>query len=170
MHVSMSYNRDTMLLGMNTHLTNTTVNGMSPGRHQSIFWTNAKIFLIGPLSCAKWRSFCRGLNVLKLGCGWVITSQNSMFMQLREHTINLVQAELTRVREMARGLLCTETFIMHIYMYCSWSRLSFWWTLQKRRAPNSNCHQLFYIFCFSRCEERRTQTATNCSYTFCFGN
>ena len=62
-------------------------NGLSPGRHQAIIWTNAGIMLIGPLgtnfsenlieihkfsfkkmhlkmSSGKWRSFCLGLNVL----------------------------------------------------------------------------------------------------------
>ena len=64
-------------------------NGLSPGRHQGIIWTNAGILLIGPLGTnfseiltkiitfsfmkmyfkvpsAKWRPFCLGLNVLKL--------------------------------------------------------------------------------------------------------
>ena len=63
-------------------------NGLSPGRRQAIIWTNAGILLIAPLgtncneilieihifsfrkmhlkmSSAKWRPFCRGLNVLK---------------------------------------------------------------------------------------------------------
>ena len=62
-------------------------NGLSPGRRQTIIWTNAGILLIGPLgtnfseivvgiqtfsfkkihlkmSSAKWRPFCLGLNVL----------------------------------------------------------------------------------------------------------
>ena len=62
-------------------------NGLSPGRHQAIIWTNAGILLLGPLgtnfneilienhtfsfkklhlkmSSAKWRPFCLGLNVL----------------------------------------------------------------------------------------------------------
>ena len=62
-------------------------NGLLPGRHQAIIWTNAGILLIGPLgtnlneilieivtfpfmkmhlkmSSAKWRPFCLGLNVL----------------------------------------------------------------------------------------------------------
>ena len=62
-------------------------NGLSPGRRQSIIWTNAGILVIGPLgtnfseiliaiqtfsikkmhlkmSSAKWRLFCLGLNVL----------------------------------------------------------------------------------------------------------
>ena len=61
-------------------------NGLSPGRHQAIIWTNAEILLIGSLgtnfheiligiqtfsfkkmhfkmSSAKWRPFCLGLNV-----------------------------------------------------------------------------------------------------------
>ena len=62
-------------------------NGLSPGRHQAIIWTNARVLLIGPLgtnfseilieiqtfsfrknplkvSSAKWRPFCLGLNEL----------------------------------------------------------------------------------------------------------
>ena len=65
-------------------------NGLSPGRHQAIIWTNAGILLIRPLgtnfseilsgiqtfsfkkiylkmSSAKWRPFCLGLNVLTTG-------------------------------------------------------------------------------------------------------
>ena len=64
-------------------------NGLSPGRRQAIIWTNAEIQLIQTLgtnfseiligiqtfsfkkmhlkmSSAKWRSFCPGLNVLRL--------------------------------------------------------------------------------------------------------
>ena len=64
-------------------------NGLSPGRRQAIIWTNAELFLIGPLginfseilieiltfsfkkmrlkvSSAKQRPFCLGLNVLTL--------------------------------------------------------------------------------------------------------
>ena len=62
-------------------------NGLTPGRHQAIIWTNAGILLVGPLgtnfdqiliemytfsfkkmhlkmSSEKWRPFCLGLNVL----------------------------------------------------------------------------------------------------------
>ena len=65
-------------------------NGLSPVRRQAIIWTHAGILLIGPLvtnfsetsnkiytfsikkrhlkmSSGKWRPFCLGLNVLKLG-------------------------------------------------------------------------------------------------------
>ena len=61
-------------------------NGLSPGRRQAIIWTNAGIFLIGPLganfseiliniqftkmnlkiSSAKWRPFCPGEDELKM--------------------------------------------------------------------------------------------------------
>ena len=64
-------------------------NGLSPGRHQAIIWTNAGILLIGPLginfsellieinafsfrkmrlkmSSVKWRPFCLGLNELSI--------------------------------------------------------------------------------------------------------
>ena len=69
-------------------------NGLSPGRHQAIIWTNAGILLIRPLgtnvneilignqtlsfkkihlkiSSGKWRPFCLGLNVLT-HWGWVM--------------------------------------------------------------------------------------------------
>ena len=37
-------------------------NGLSPGRRQTMIWTIAGIFLIGPLGT----KFCLGLNVLNL--------------------------------------------------------------------------------------------------------
>ena len=69
-------------------------NGLSPGRHQAIIWTNAGILLIGPLgtnfsetvieihtfsfqtmdlkiSSAKGRLFCLGLNELKDPPTWL---------------------------------------------------------------------------------------------------
>ena len=68
-------------------------NGLSPGRHQAIIWTNAGILTIGPsgtnlseilieiqtfsfrkmhpkISSAKWRPFCFGLNVLDMDWYW----------------------------------------------------------------------------------------------------
>ena len=68
-----------------------SVNGLSPGRHQAIIWTNAGILLIGPLgtnfsgiligiqtfsfkkmrfkvSSSKWRPFCLSLDVLRDFC------------------------------------------------------------------------------------------------------
>ena len=69
-------------------------NGLSPGRRQAIIWTNAGIFLIGPLgtnfsemlieiptllfkkihfkmSSGKWRPFCLGPNVLSNPYPWM---------------------------------------------------------------------------------------------------
>ena len=71
--------------------------GLPPGRRQAIIWSNAGVLLIGLLganfreifigiqtlpfnkmhlkmSSAKRRPFCLGLNVLKLGHGWLITT------------------------------------------------------------------------------------------------
>ena len=68
-------------------------NGLSPGRRQAIFWTNAGILLIGPwgtnvneiligiqafsfrkmhlkMLSAKWRPFCLGFNVLTMDQHW----------------------------------------------------------------------------------------------------
>ena len=73
--------------------TNGSDNGLSPGRPQSIIWTNAGILLIGPLgtnfneiliqirafsltkihlkmSSGKWRPFCLSLYVLTCGLYW----------------------------------------------------------------------------------------------------
>ena len=72
-------------------------NGLSPGRHQAIIWTNAGILLIAPLgtnfseiligikifsfrkihlkiSSAKWGPFCLGLNVLMAWCRQATTN------------------------------------------------------------------------------------------------
>ena len=69
------------------HISIDSDNGLSPGRHQAIIWTNVRILLIGPLgtnfseivieihissfkkmllkmSSEKWRPFCLGFNVL----------------------------------------------------------------------------------------------------------
>ena len=80
-------------------------NGLSPGRRQAIFWTNAGILLIRTLgtyfseilseihafsfkkmhmkmSSAKWRPFCLGLNVLtqiKAWPRWTTFSQATLF-------------------------------------------------------------------------------------------
>ena len=74
-------------------------NGLSPGRRQTIIWTNVGILLIGPLgtnfkettikihtfsfkkihlklSSAKWRPFCLGLNVLIHGWFSISPNQN----------------------------------------------------------------------------------------------
>ena len=71
----------------NLNITGLTDNGLLPGQHQGIIWTNAGILLIGPfgtnfseilskshifsfkkmhlkLSSGKWWPFCLGLNVL----------------------------------------------------------------------------------------------------------
>ena len=70
-------------------------NGLSPGRHQAITWTNVGILLIGPLGTifsemlieihtfsfkkihlkmwsGKWRPFCLGLNVLSGQCNIIL--------------------------------------------------------------------------------------------------
>ena len=81
-------------------------NGLSPGRRQTIIWTNDWILLIGPLgtnfseilfgiqtfsfnkmhlkmSSARWRSFCVGLNVLISSKYTVVTSDICIHNQLR---------------------------------------------------------------------------------------
>ena len=78
---------DAYMRRLSTHIGSD--NGLSPCRRQAIAWTNVGILLIGPLgtnfsefligiqtfsfkkmhlnmSSAKWRPFCRGLNVLIL--------------------------------------------------------------------------------------------------------
>ena len=81
-------------------------NGLSPGRRQTIIWTNAGILLIGPLgtnfiqilvgiqtfsfkkmhlkmSSAKWRPFCLGLNVLSVASNYC-----ALFVCDKIHKIN----------------------------------------------------------------------------------
>ena len=93
-------------------------NGLSPGRRQAIFWTNAGILLIGPLvtnfseipieihilslkkmhlkmSSGKGRPFYLGLNVLTkplltLGCGWVIISHTFLWKpRSKDHSYSI---------------------------------------------------------------------------------
>ena len=81
-------------------------NGLSPGRRQTIIWTNAGILLIGPwetnfseilisihtfsfkkihlkISSAKWRPFCLGLNVLNIMTTGSLLSNMRLLCQLR---------------------------------------------------------------------------------------
>ena len=97
--------------GRVTHIcvgTNTNIgsdNGLSPGRHQAIIWTNAGILSIGPsatnfseiliesltfslkkmllqVSSAKWRQSCLGLNVLKGYSGNIIPQNCSNYIRV----------------------------------------------------------------------------------------
>ena len=56
-------------------------NGLSPGRHQAIIWTIARILLMNA-SSAKWQPSCLGLNELSenysLDNGWLQDSQWAM--------------------------------------------------------------------------------------------
>ena len=84
-------------------------NGLSPGRHQAIIWTNAGILLIGPLgtnlseilseihifslkkmhlkmSSGKWRPFCLCLNVLNL---YIKQKKNKSVVTNHSPAINL---------------------------------------------------------------------------------
>ena len=84
-------------------------NGLSPGRRQTIFWTNARILLIGPLgttfsetstriqafsfkkmhlkmSSAKWRLFRLGLNVLTQKCSPVL--YNAVVFGIKYNMLN----------------------------------------------------------------------------------
>ena len=87
-------------------------NGLSPGQHQAITWTNVGILLIGPLgtnfsemlieirtfsfkkihlkmSSGKWRPFCLGLNVLRTDILHCTRSQ--VTKALWAHNSNLVK-------------------------------------------------------------------------------
>ena len=83
-------------------------NGLLPGRHQAIIWSNAGILLIKPLGTnfnemrieiltfsfkklhlkmsGKWRPFCLGLNVLTL-VDWVpsVLSHGCVYRQTKRH-------------------------------------------------------------------------------------
>ena len=92
-HMMLPEHKDLTHWGPVTHIcvSNLTIigsdNGLAPGRHQAIIWTNAGILLIGPsetnfseiiieihtfsfkkmhlkMSSGKWQPFCLGLNVL----------------------------------------------------------------------------------------------------------
>ena len=134
-----------------THIcvgTNTNIgsdNGLSPGRHQAIIWTNAGMLLIGPLgtnfsgilieiitlsfkkmrlkvSSAKWRPFCLGLNVLRI---WV----PGCAVHGACHVYSISQEICTRF---CCALLCCGYAIVHneftlsIYLY-SWGLLCWHW-------------------------------------------
>ena len=88
-------------------------NGLSPGRRQAIFWTNAGILLIWTLgtnfseilsaihafsfknmhlkmSSAKWRPFCLGLNVLTslpivYSCLWIKTELKCILWEIHRY-------------------------------------------------------------------------------------
>ena len=85
-------------------------NGLSPGRHQAIIWTNAGILLIGPLGTnfneiligiqifsfkkmhfkmwsVKWRPFCLGLSVLTYTTGGI---HDSDIMIINGSTVSLL--------------------------------------------------------------------------------
>ena len=87
-------------------------NGLSPGRRQAIIFTNAGILLIGPLwtnfsgilikiqtfsfkkkrlkvLSAKWRPFCRGLNVLLGAYGAHLRSVSNEMLQISIHKSRL---------------------------------------------------------------------------------
>ena len=115
-------------------------NGLPPGRRQAIIWTNAGILLIWPLgtnvsensieiltfsfmkmrlkvSCAKWRPFCLGLNVLMR-----LTSCNvcSVFHSGYSYQVILCEGNLPvdshKARIMQISFLCHGANI-YIYVY-----------------------------------------------------
>ena len=98
-------------------------NGLSPGRRQTIIWTNVGILLIGPLginfneilieissfsfkkmhlkmSSAKWRQFRIGLNVLSAFVGWhrgILWSNINMQNSALWLTIVLPSPDIVRI-------------------------------------------------------------------------
>ena len=111
-------------------------NGLSPGRRQAIIWTNAGIFLIGPLrtnfneilieiltfsfkkmrlkvSSAKWRPFCLGLNVLSMLSFWTC-----MMTLWHEHT-SRITAPLCQESTNSKWLALTELNNANLWFpYC----------------------------------------------------
>ena len=84
-------------------------NGLSPGWHQAIIWTNAGILLIGPLGTnfndtsieihtflfkkihlklpsGKWRPFCLGLNVLTMPNSYFLSHSSNYITELTPYT------------------------------------------------------------------------------------
>ena len=103
-------------------------NGLSPGRHQAIIWTNAGILLIESLgikfreisieihtfsitkmhleiSSVKWRPFCLGLNAFRvvLWLGWLMVRR-----QVITWTNNVLRVHV---------LLRTRVFYVYIHLY-----------------------------------------------------
>ena len=115
-------------------------NGLSPGRHQAIIWTNAGVLLIGPLatnfseilieiltflftkmrlnvSCAKWRPCCLDLNVLKVKfyCVDVITEERSVSISFS----NLNFANSDKITFLVIGYFSEK--IWYMFQCVSWS-------------------------------------------------
>ena len=112
-------------------------NGLSPGRHQAIIWTNAGILLFGPLgtnfsefwiefhtfsfkkmhfkrSSAKWRPFCLGLNVLERQrrFHWIAADVRTWMSDFRPCFDRLMQKDVT-IYFVSNGahLFCTNQSI-----------------------------------------------------------
>ena len=117
-------------------------NGLAPGRRQAIIWTNAGILLIGSLgtnfseilieilkfsfkkmhlkiSSAKWRPFCLGLNVLRLGHGWV--TPGLLWIQLVIRTQNPFGLVNLRKSKSLKSL----TFLLPVWYRYFWGSENF---------------------------------------------
>ena len=114
-------------------------NGLSPGRRQAIIWTNAGIWLIGPLrtnfsenlieiyafsfrkmhlktSFGKWRPFCLGLNVLRHG--WIITSHKSHNISDKHPTMNHFVTEIILLQIAALWGYGAGALWNHLVKFC----------------------------------------------------
>ena len=113
-------------------------NGLSPGRHQAIIWTNAGILLIGPLvtifreilmkiysflfkkmhlkmSSGKWLPFCLGLNVLTHSFQEIFCNIEFVWTLVQIMTILLVLS-----------LVCLTQHIEVLNKKAAISQMTFW--------------------------------------------
>ena len=143
-------------------------NGLSPGRRQAINWTNAGIWLIGPLgtnfseifigiqtfsfkkmhlkmSSAKWRPLCLGLNVL------IDYTQQSIYDKLQKSTMKLIDCSWPNWSLIKRVLL---TISQH------WLR---YWV----GAQQATIHYLsrWWPSCFMQCGTTKAQWVIILRYT-----
>ena len=129
-------------------------NGLSPGRHQAIIWTNTGILLIGPLvtnfseilieiltftfkkmclkvSSAKWRPFCLGLNVLKTRPECTFLQLSTIYCQFK---INSYVIYFACICSVGKKYSSTLLRILIISLF----QLLLWWN-PKHRKMGLNC-------------------------------
>ena len=114
-------------------------NGLSPGRHQAIIWSNAGILSIGPLGTnlsenligiqifsfkkmhlkmsVTWRPFVPGLNVLKMDVGWITysaTNPGYCWISARRRYLHCYRSRITTVLLQAINIYSIEFNIYSI--------------------------------------------------------
>ena len=127
-------------------------NGLSPGRHQAIIWTNAGIWLIGPLgtnfseilieiyifsfkkshlklSLGNWRQFCLGLNVL---IGPLGTNLNELWTNIQPFSCKIMNL---------KNAVCKCTAVL-VRPQCYVFEIALVWVICK--SINAPCYDLIH--------------------------